>query len=562
MTTRDDDDAPGVTLTLEPSSISENGGESTVTAKLSHPSVAATTVTVTAVSGLYTVGSDATIVIAAGATVNAPDTATIAAVNNDTDAPDRAGTVTATVSNDMGAGSVSGGALTVTDDDDAPNAVLTLNPASVSENGGVSAVSATLTRASSEATTVTVTAVSGLYTVGSDAVIVIAAGETANATDTAAVAAVDNATDEPDRTATVTGTLTNSQGTGTVTGATLTLEDDDAAPGVTLTVASSAIPENGGSTTVSATLTRASSAATTVAVTAVSGSYTVGSGTGATIVIAAGSTTSTDTATIAAVDNDVDAADSDVRVTGTAANGQAAANSETMTVTGASLTITDDDTAGFAVASSSRLRTTESGGTAAFTVKLATEPTGDVVLGVASSDTAEGTVSTSSLTFTTTTWNTAQTVTLTGVDDALADGNRNYTVTLTVSPSTVDTNYAGLSPVTVYAVNADNEYGLELGAVRGQATEGGGTATFTVELVARPLAAVTVTVTSRDASEGTASPSSLIFETSNWNTARTVTVTGADDATDDGDVTWAVLLDTSSAGATPTTTASTTRTCG
>ena len=546
VTTRDDDDAPGVTLTVSPSSISENGGAATVTATLSHPSLEATTLTVTAVSGFYTVGSDAVIVIAAGATVNATDTATIAAVNNDTDAPDRAGTVTATVSNDMGAGSVSGGALTVTDDDAAPNAELSLNPASVSENGGVSAVSATLTRASSEATTVTVTAVSGLYTVGSDAVIVIAAGETANATDTAAIAAVDNAKDEPDRTATVTATLTNSQGTGTVSGPTLTLEDDDAAPGVALTVASSAIPENGGSTTVSATLTHGSSEPTTVTVTTVSGLYTVGSD--ATIVIAAGSTTSTDRATIAAVDNDVDAADSDVTVTGTAANGQAAANSETMTVTGASLTITDDDTAGFVV-SPSRLRTTESGGTAAFTVKLATRPTGDVVLGVASSDTAEGTVSTSLLTFTATTWNTAQTVTLTGVDDPTADGNRNYTVTLTVDmPGTGDATYNGLSPVTVYAVNVDNEYGLELGAVRGQATEGGGTATFTVELVARPLAAVTVTVTSRDASEGTASPSSLNFETSDWNTARTVTVTGVDDATDDGDVTWAVRLDPSSDG--------------
>ena len=74
---------------------------------------------------------------------------------------------------------------------------------------------------------------------------------------------------------------------------------------------------------------------------------------------------------------------------------------------------------------SARLRTTESGGTAAFTVKLSSEPTGDVVLGVASSDTAEGTVSTSSLTFTATTWSTAQTVTLTGVDDSPTPSNPN-----------------------------------------------------------------------------------------------------------------------------------------
>ena len=567
LTLTDDDAAPGVALTVSPSSISENGGGATVTATLAHPSSAATTVTVTAVSGFYTVGSDAVIVIAAGATANATDTATIAAVNNDTDAPDRAGTVTATVTNDRATAdgmtmSVGGGALTVTDDDAAPNATLSLNPASVSENGGASAVSATLTHPSSAATTVTVTAVSGSYTVGSDATIVIAAGETANATDTAAITAVDNTKDEPDRTATVTATLGNSQGTGTVSGATLTLTDDDAAPGVTLSVASSSIPENGGSTTVSATLTHPSVAATTVTVTAVSGSYTVGPD--VTIVIAAGSTASTDTAAIAAVNDDVDnVSNRSVTVTGTAANSQAAANSETMTVTGASLTLTDDDTAGLAVSpattASSRLRTTESGGTDTFTVKLSSEPTGDVVLGVASSDTTEGTVSTSSLTFTATTWSTAQTVTLTGVDDSPTPsnpnpsaGNRPYTVTLTVNAmSTADDNYDALasSPVTVYAVNADNEYGLDVGTVMGQATEAGGTATFTVALVTQPSAAVTVSVSSQDTSEGAASPSSLTFAATAWNTAQTVTVTGADDAIDDGDVTWDVRLDPSSGDA-------------
>ena len=557
VTTTDDDGAPGVTLTATPSSISENGGVATVTATLSHPSGAATTVTVTAVTGFYTVGSDAVIVIAAGETANATDTATIAAANNDTDAPDRAGTVTATIANDRATAdgttmAVSGGALTVTDDDGAPTVTLSLPYPSIPETGA-SSVSATLSHPSSAATTVTVTAVTGFYTVGSDATIVIAAGATANATDTVRIRAVNNTKDEPDRTATVTATVTNDRATadGTtmaVSGASLTITDDDAAPGVTLSVASSSIPENGGSTTVSATLTHPSSAATTVTVSAVSGVYTVGSD--ATIVIAAGSTAAaSDTVTIAAVDNDVDAADNAVTVAGTARNSQGAG-----TVTGASLTIADDDTAGFAVSpatsTSSRLRTTEDGGTATFTVKLATEPTGDVVLGVASSNTAEGTVSASSLTFTATAWNTAQTVTLTGMDDAPAnpaDGSQDYTVTLTVNTtSTVDANYDALPAVAVYAVNADNEYGLDVSSVTGQATEAGGQATFTVALVTRPSQPVTVTVSSRDTSEGAASPSSLTFTASDWGTARTVTVTGADDAIDDGDVTWAVRLDPSS----------------
>ena len=672
LTVTDDDAAPNATLSLNPASVSENGGASAVSATLTHPSSEPTTVTVTPVSGAYTVGSDATIVIAAGETANATDTAAITAVDNATDESDRTATVTATLANSQGAGTVTGATLTLTDDDDAPNAALSLNPASVSENGGVSTVSATLTHPSSEPTTVTVTEETGFYTVGSDAVIVIAAGSTANATDTAAVAAVDNAKDEPDRTATVTATLANSQGAGTVTGATLTLTDDDGEPSlsidsprvdegdsgtatlrfvvtlsaasgrqvtvgygldgtdggtatagtdytaisagtltftagttsrsidvavrgdttdeadetirvtlsgatnatgtptgtgtitddddppaVTLALADASIAENGGSTTVTATLSHPSSAATTVTVTGVSGLYTAGAD--ATIVIAAGATANAaDTATIEAVNDAIDnVPDRAGTVAGMAANAQATAESETMAVTGASLTITDDDTAGFAVSpstsASSRLRTTEDGGTAAFEVKLGSEPTGDVVLGVASSDTTEGTVSTSSLTFTATTWNTAQTVTLTGVDDAPAnpaDGDRSYTVTLTVNRgSTADPTYDALSAVTVYAVNADNEYGLDVGSVTGQATEAGGTATFTVALLTRPSAAVTVSVTSRDTSEGAASPSSLTFAATAWNTAQMVTVTGADDAIDDGEVTWDVRLDPSSGDA-------------
>ena len=240
-------------------------------------------------------------------------------------------------------------------------------------------------------------------------------------------------------------------------------------------------------------------------------------------------------------------------------------------VTGVSLTLTDDDVAGIVTSpvtsAASRVRTSEDGSTATVDVTLATEPTGDVRMDVASSDTAQGTVDTdpnmngdqSTLTFTATNWYIAQTVTLTGVDDSpgAADGSQTYTVSLTVdTANTADANYDALSAVTIHAVNADDELGLDVGAVSGPATEAGGTATFTVRLVADPALAtqasqaVTVSVTSRDGSEGRVSPSSLIFTagaSGTWNVNRTVTVTGVDDAIDDGDVAWDVRLDTSSA---------------
>ena len=187
VSTTDDDGPPTVTLALNPASIAESGSGNvaTVTARLSHPSGAVTTVTVAAGTA-WAAGTDATIVIAAGATQAASDTATVVAADNTTDEPDRTGTVTATITNarataDSTTMTVTGAALTVRDDDAAPTAALSLDPASVSENGGLSTVTATLSHPSSEPSTVTVTAgsgASGLYTVGLDATITIAAGST------------------------------------------------------------------------------------------------------------------------------------------------------------------------------------------------------------------------------------------------------------------------------------------------------------------------------------------------------------------------------------------------
>ena len=217
---------PTVTLALSPTSISEAGGVATVSAKLSHLSSDATTITVRPVTGAYTVGSDSTITIAAGDTTNAADTVVITAVNNTTDAPSKRVTVFGVASADTV--SVLGAALTLEDDDAPPTVTLMLSPSSISEAGGVSTVSATLSRPSSEATTITVRPLANAYTVGSDSTITIAAGDTTNAADTVAITAVDNGQYEVTRAVTVSGVARNDQGVGRVTGAALTLEDDDA----------------------------------------------------------------------------------------------------------------------------------------------------------------------------------------------------------------------------------------------------------------------------------------------------------------------------------------------
>ncbi|MCE9588992.1 MAG: hypothetical protein K8S99_00530 [Planctomycetes bacterium] len=208
-----------------------------------------------------------------------------------------------------------------------------------------------------------------------------------------------------------------------------------------------------------------------------------------------------------------------------------------------SVTNQDDDTAGFTVVPSSGLVTTESGGTASFTVRLNSQPTANVTIGVASSDLSEGTTDVSSLTFTPQNWNTAQTVTVTGVNDNIVDGAQNYTIALAAATSS-DSAYNGLNPADVSVTNQDNDAaGFTVTPTSGlTTTEAGGTAVFTIRLNAAPTGNVIIGVLSSNTAEGTASISSLTFTPQNWNTAKTVTVTGVDDSVADGDKAYSIVL--------------------
>ena len=119
-------------------------------------------------------------------------------------------------------------------------------------------------------------------------------------------------------------------------------------------------------------------------------------------------------------------------------------------------TIRNDDQPGILVSPTSGLTTSESGGTASFSVVLTSAPTADVVIDVASQDTTEGVVNVSQLIFTSANWNAPQTVTVIGVDDTIRDGNQAYTVVLSPAQSS-DPNYNGLDPADVQLTNLDNE---------------------------------------------------------------------------------------------------------
>ncbi|MCE2492527.1 MAG: hypothetical protein J4F40_07955 [Alphaproteobacteria bacterium] len=122
LTIRDDDESPTVTLSLSRSSIPENGGTATVTARQDRASSESTVVTVGASptppadAGDYRLSAEPILTIPAGERVST-GTVTIAAVDNTVAEPDKTVTVSGTARNTQGVTGPEPVALTIEDDD-------------------------------------------------------------------------------------------------------------------------------------------------------------------------------------------------------------------------------------------------------------------------------------------------------------------------------------------------------------------------------------------------------------------------------------------------------------
>ncbi|MFL3002529.1 MAG: hypothetical protein ACJZ4L_02365 [Candidatus Poriferisodalaceae bacterium] len=203
-------------------------------------------------------------------------------------------------------------------------------------------------------------------------------------------------------------------------------------------------------------------------------------------------------------------------------------------------TTADNDSASFTVTQSGgSTGVAESGSTDTFTVSLTAQPATDVVLSVTSGDTGEATVDKAQLTFTNGNWNNAQTVTVTGINDDLDDGNISVTITLAVVDADSHDSYDNVANQTVSTVNTDNDTAGFTIAQSGGATtvtEGATTDDFTLVLNAKPASDVVLSVVSSDTGEVTTGSATVTFTTNNWDTAQTVTLTGVNDDIDDGNV--------------------------
>ena len=212
------------------------------------------------------------------------------------------------------------------------------------------------------------------------------------------------------------------------------------------------------------------------------------------------------------------------------------------------VTVEDNDTVGVSI-NPTTLTVTEGDATGvSYTVELTSEPAGDVTVTVSGHSGTGAALSGTSLsadnvlTFTTADWATAQTVTVTGTDDDTAEADETVTLAHAIA-STDDSAYNALSDVNVTVTVQDNDtVGVSINPTTLTVTEGS-SKSYTVELTSEPAGDVTVTVSGHSGTGAALSGTSLsadnvlTFTTADWATAQTVTVTGTDDDTAEGDET-------------------------
>ena len=438
-----------------------------------------------------------------------------------------------------------------------PSVTLSQSTTTFVEAAGTNTITATLSAASSQNTTVTIAIkAGGTATITDDFTlsttsIVISAGST---TGTVTLTAVQDALDETNETITVEITgVTNGTEDGTQEVAS-SITDDDAAPTVTLSQSTTTIAEAAGTNTVTATLSAASGQDVTVTVgikaggtATITDDFTLST---TSIVISAGSTTGT--ATLTAVQDALDETNETitVEITGVT-NGTEDGTQEVAS------SITDDDAAPTVTLSQSTTTIAEAAGTNTVTATLSAASGQDVTVtvGIKAGGTAtitdDFTLSTTSIVISA--GSTTGTSTLTAVQDALDETNETITVEITgvtngtedgaqeVASSITDDDAAptvtlSQSTTTIAEAAGTNTVTATLSAASGQdvtvtvGIKAGGTATITDDFTL----STTSIVISAGSTTGTSTLTAVQDALDETNETITVEITGVTNGTEDG----------------------------
>ncbi len=264
----------------------------------------------------------------------------------------------------------------------------------------------------------------------------------------------------------------------------MTLTDDETVPAVSIAVDTNAVQEGGSAqtVTVSATLDPVVAMANDVTtVTLGLGGTATGGGTDYTsswspstpeITIPVNATEGSNTVSLTLTPVDDQSAEGDETIV---VQGTATTESRTLVVKVATIALEDDDEPGVNV--SPGTLTVAEGATGTYEVWLGTRPASDVTVSLSSTDGTVATVNKSELTFTPTTWDTRQEVTLTGEEDDRnnADDRRIATIRHTAGGG----GYDDVEAAEVSVIVTDNDEAASFSIGDASVTEGQ-TASFTV----------------------------------------------------------------------------------
>ncbi len=261
------------------------------------------------------------------------------------------------------------------------------------------------------------------------------------------------------------------------------------------------------------------------------------------------------TITVTAVDDSVAEDDHEGTITHEAASDDP--NYDELAIDDVTVDITDNDTAGVTV-SPATISATEDGAGGSYTVVLTSQPAAEVTVYVYADDQvtadptsvsfggAGGDALGEPVVFTSADWDDPQTITVTAVDDSVAEGDHEGTITHEAASDDPSYDELAISDVTVDITDNDTA-GVTASPATISATEGGAGGSYTVVLTSQPTAEVTVYVYADD--QVTADPTSVsfggaggdtpgepvVFTSADWNDPQTITVTAVDDSVAEGD---------------------------
>lgn len=180
------------------------------------------------------------------------------------------------------------------------------------------------------------------------------------------------------------------------------------------------------------------------------------------------------------------------------------------------------------------------------TFKLNAKPKSNVIVTIKSDHNDRLSISSSSLMFTPSNWNTDKTLIFTAIDDHIANGDLNFSIT--INSSSDDSRFNNIENTVQVKIKDNDAVGIIYDDSSIILNEGQ-SVVRTFKLKSQPLADVVLNISSDHNDTLTISSKQLIFTSSNWNINQSVIFTAIDDNIASGDLSFNIKIKSSSTDA-------------